>query len=235
MIQRTGMQKSNVLRWLRLLSWGATASLLVVLLSVERPAQAGFDPPPTVDAPIQRTQAGGTRAYQPPPGADAPTSPATGGGRRGGCQGTGDIDLLTLAPRSHIGQTMQSHPTLVWFAPADIRQPLELEVYEKNAAGQWQRLQSFTLESGSTGLMSFTWPQSEPGLTVGQTYRWQVVSTCVAGLPSRDLVATAQIQVVAPPADLTLPADAEPLQAAQAYAAAGLWYDALSALTVEPV
>ncbi|MBD0334254.1 MAG: DUF928 domain-containing protein [Cyanobacteria bacterium Co-bin13] len=165
--------------------------------------------------------------YVPPADADAPTSRSTSGGRRGGCQGAGDIDLVALAPQHHIGQTMSSHPTVAWFVPADIRQPLELELYEKGESGQWQRLSTFTLEEGPAGIMTFTWPESEPGLEVGQTYRWQVISTCVVGLPSRDLVTTAELQVVAPE-EASTPATANPVETAQRYAEAGLWYDALA-------
>ncbi|MBD0269505.1 MAG: DUF928 domain-containing protein [Cyanobacteria bacterium Co-bin8] len=166
--------------------------------------------------------------YVPPADADAPTSRSTSGGRRGGCQGSGDIDLIALAPQHHIGQTLSSHPTLTWFVPADIRQPLELEVYEKSDSGQWRRLSTFTLEEGPAGIMAFAWPESEPGLEAGRTYRWQVVSTCVVGLPSRDLVTTAELQVIAPTDALMPDADADPMQLAQHYAEAGLWYDALA-------
>jgi hypothetical protein len=166
--------------------------------------------------------------YVPPADADAPTSRSTSGGRRGGCQGAGNIDLVALAPQHHVGQTASSHPTLVWFVPEDIRQPLELELYEQTSSGQWQRLNTLTLKEGPAGLMTFTWPETEPGLTVGQTYRWQVVSTCVVGLPSRDLVTTAELQVVAPDNLPAVAPTAPPLEVAQNYAEAGLWYDALA-------
>lgn len=172
--------------------------------------------------------------YVPPANADAPTSRTTGGGRRGGCQGVGDIDLVALAPQFHIGQTLSTHPTLVWYAPADIHQPLDIELYQKNARGRWERLKTFTLEEKPAGFMSFSWPETESALTVGQTYRWQVVSTCVIGLPARDLVTTAELEVVAPPADLKDVEASDPVAQAQQYAEQGLWYDALATVASSP-
>lgn len=189
---------------------GVLTSLLGTLMTLTAPVQAG---------------------YVPPPNADAPTSRTTGGGRRGGCQGTGNIDLVALAPQVHAGQTMSTHPTLVWYAPADIRQPLEVELYQLESNNRWKRLKTFTLEEQSAGFMSFSWPETEPDLTVGQTYRWQVISTCVIGLPARDLVTTAEIEVIAPPADLETGEEIDSVTQAQQYAENGLWYDALAAVS----
>ncbi|HEY9878205.1 MAG TPA: DUF928 domain-containing protein, partial [Leptolyngbyaceae cyanobacterium] len=132
-------------------------------------------------------------------------------------------------------QTLSTHPTLVWYAPADIHQPLDIELYQKDTNGRWKRLKTFTLEEQVAGYMSFSWPETEPALTVGQTYRWQVISTCVIGLPSRDLVTTAELEVVAPPADLKNLEAFDPVAQAQWYAEKGFWYDAMAAVSTPSV
>jgi hypothetical protein len=79
--------------------------------------------------------------------------------------------------------------------------------------------------------MQFSLPQSQPQLAIGQTYRWQVVLVCDPQVPSRNVVAAAEIEVVKPDASLQtqLAAAPTPQQQSNLYAETGLWYDAIAA------
>lgn len=185
---------------------------LGVYLSTTAIAKAGYIPPP----------------YSPPP--DSPDATGT----RGPCGGHGQtllgnsqISITILAPQTHVGQTVSTHPTMAWFVNDMQPFPMELHLYEDYGGGERQRLK-VDLQS-SPGIMTWTLPEQEPGLTVGQRYRWQVVLVCSANYYSNARVAGAAFDVVAPQADLTqaLALAADPAIRSEIYAKQGLWYDAL--------
>jgi hypothetical protein len=80
------------------------------------------------------------------------------------------------------------------------------------------------------GIMSVALPPNLPQLSIGQSYQWQVVLVCDPMVPSRNVVATGEIQVVQPAASLQpqLAAAQTPQQRIDLYAEAGLWYDAIA-------
>lgn len=166
--------------------------------------------------------------YKQPPDQRAPRSSTSTTGSRGGCSGTRELPLTTLAPQKHVGQTVSNYPTFAWFVPDSQSFPMEFALYEYGSDGNIKSVQKIPLTS-SQGIMKLSLPKDKLGLTVGKRYLWQVAVLCKPNYPSSDLVATAEIEVVQMPPDLkqTLDATESPLKRADIYAKAGLWYDAL--------
>ncbi|MGB3136539.1 MAG: DUF928 domain-containing protein [Nodosilinea sp.] len=180
---------------------------------------------------------GGTGYYEPPKTSDAPRRTTGGGTRSYGCGDAVPIDITALAPQTHIGQTAATRPTLTWFVADETPYPVEIQLYRYLSSDpdsdRVERLGIYNAGPSQLGYMTFTLPDSEPDLVVGETYRWKVILQCSPSQPSRNRLDEADFQVVAPPADLALADD--PVQQAQQYAAAGLWYDAIAVLSQAPV
>lgn len=168
--------------------------------------------------------------YKPPSDQLPPTTTTLTTGTRGGCDRSLKPPLTTLAPQTHTGQTTTSHPTFAWFIPDSKPFPMEFRLYEydKNGKIQPQPVQIVEMSS-SPGIMQLALPKDKPGLTVGQTYLWQVTVLCNRDYPSTDLVARAKIKVVETPPTLkiALTRTRDRTTIANLYAESGFWYDAL--------
>ena len=186
-------------------------------------AAADYSPPTKPSAP--KGTGTSTSRYRPPTKPSAPKGTGTNTTRGGSCDRTTDVGLTTLVPFSHIGQTSSQHPTFTWFVPDRAAHPLQFRLFTRTG----QPLYRTEMQSQS-GIMSVTLPPNLPPLAIGQTYQWQVALVCDPNVPSRNVVATAEIQVVKPAAALQtqLAAAPTPQQRLNLYAESGLWYDALA-------
>lgn len=157
------------------------------------------------------------------PDARTTTSTAT----RGGCINSQDsnLDLMALAPYSHVGQTVSTHPTFVWFVPKSEYFPLEFHLEEYIANSQLQTIHRQKLDS-KPGIMSLSLPQNVPELTAGKKYRWKVVMRCTR---FKAVVIMAEIEVVSstPQFQTTSSNVAGISRLVEVYSSNGLWYDAL--------
>lgn len=167
--------------------------------------------------------------YKPPSGQPAPTGRTSSSGTRGGCLGIAKLPLTTLAPQKHIGQTVSTHPTFAWFVPNSPEFKMVFSLYAYSANGTIKMVKQIDLKT-SPGIMKLTLPKDSVGLTFGKRYVWQVAVLCNENYPSNDLVTRAEIEVVQLTNDvkMSLYAVKDPLQRADLYAKAGLWYDALA-------
>ncbi|NJN89033.1 MAG: DUF928 domain-containing protein [Leptolyngbyaceae cyanobacterium RM2_2_4] len=166
--------------------------------------------------------------YVPPSEPSSPQESTSSTGRRGGCDGEAETELTALAPQSYVGQTISTHPTFAWFIPDTQPFQVEFRLFEYNS-GDRQLIQKIDLQS-SPGIMSWSLPPDQPGLSTGQRYFWQVVVHCDLNRPSSALVAEAEIEVVEIPSDLEMELDAatDDLARVRLYGEAGLWYDAFN-------
>ena len=173
--------------------------------------------------------------YVPPPDAAAPVSAPTITGRRGGCLGSQAAQLTALAPYGHLGQTISTHPTFSWYVPDSQSLPIEFHLEEYSDQGDRRRIKHIELHS-TPGIMSLSLPEDQPGLVVGQQYRWQVVLFCRPNYPSSALVAKAEIERVNTPSTLKpkLTIAQDSIQRAQVLAESGFWYDAFAELQERP-
>ena len=176
--------------------------------------------------------------YQKPPNTedDAPDSRSTSisgiRGSSGGCLGIETTSLTALAPYTHIGQTTSTHPTFVWFVPDRQSYPVELQLSQyspKSASRKGNTLFKVTLKS-TPGIMTYSLPKHQLGLSSGQKYVWQVAVLCNPNRPSEDLLVSTEIIVVDAPTSLQkqLTTVSDSLDKAKLYAEVGLWYDALA-------
>lgn len=163
--------------------------------------------------------------YTPPKKPSAPKETGTNTTRGGSCEGDSSAVLTALVPFSHVGETISGHPTFTWFVPDRTSRPLQFRLFTRSG----QLLYKTEMES-QPGIMSVALPSNLPQLSIGQSYQWQVVLVCDPNVPSRNVVATAEIQVVGPAASLQaqLAAAQTPQQRIDLYAQAGLWYDAIA-------
>ena len=164
--------------------------------------------------------------YTPPQNPSKPKETGTNTTRDGGsCEANSSGRLTVLVPFSHVGETISGHPTFTWFVPDRTPRPLQFRLFTRTG----QPLYRTEMQS-QPGIMSVALPSNLPQLSIGQSYKWQVVLVCDRNVPSRNVVATAEIQVVAPAESLQtqLAAAQTPQQRIDLYAQAGLWYDAIA-------
>ena len=174
------------------------------------------------------------RSYRPPADAQIPRRNHSGGGVRG----CGE-EIGVIAPRlSSIGQTIESHPTLVWYNYSDDAEPLELHLYRypsgvaSDESGNESVERVFIKKVGNSqqGYMSYTLPDSAPGLQVGEVYFWQVVLYCDPNLEEVGMWTAADIQRVPDSTGVATQLSGDAMSDAQMYVEAGLWYEAIALL-----
>jgi hypothetical protein len=199
---------------------------LIVFMGLTLPALADYVPVGSTNRLNERlrTTIGGTRAYTPPP-----DSRVSGEHTGGGVRGCGS-EMIALAPRfSLVGQSASPHPTFVWYMAQEAVNPLEFVLYQEHDDGSIEVIYSDVVTPQPAGYLAYSLPTTEPALTAGGTYLWEVIAYCDAALQRPGRWFSAEVDIVAPPEGLTVD-DAQDQDAAtaRAYAAQGLWYDALA-------
>jgi hypothetical protein len=159
----------------------------------------------------------------------APTR-TRGAGSRGGCNlEEGNVALNLAAPvTTDIGKTVAENPTFFWTVDTDLNVPVEFTLV---APGKAEPIfvKTFSADEVSNGMMSVQLPSGHE-LDSNTVYRWTVSAICNANRRSNDVYAQSWIERVEA-SDLN--AGASGVVAAQGYADANLWYDALSALDLD--
>jgi Domain of Unknown Function (DUF928) len=189
----------------------STGLMLSVAVLFFTPVAAGADNSPA--------------AVYKPPMRGAPAS-RVGGGTRG--SGAADFVLNVLAP-DHTGLTTQAQPTLYWYASGPSVAKLEVTVIA-DVAELPVLSQSLNLTSG--GVQSFDLAKHGITLKPDTEYEWYVSVVPDPDQRSKDVTSGGTIRRVAPdPAVQARAAAAGERQAPLIYAEAGLWYDAIDALS----
>lgn len=160
-----------------------------------------------------------------PPMRGAPASRVGGGSR-----GTGDANLVVsvLAP-DHTGLTTQAQPTLYWYASGPSNAMVEVTVIAE--VDELPVLtQNIDLTRG--GVQSFDLAKHGVSLKPDTEYEWFVSVVPDPAQRSKDLTSGGTIRRVSPdPSVQARAAAAGERQAPMIYAEAGLWYDAIDALS----
>ena len=164
------------------------------------------------------------RRYRPPADSRIPGRNHSGGGVRG-C----GSEIAAIAPRlSGIGQTVSTHPTLVWYNASSDALPLELQLYRYKSDGtSLDPVFIRPVEKSRQGYMTYTLPETDPGLQVGETYFWQVILYCDNNFEEVGMWTAADIQVV-PEGAIASQLSENAIDNAQLYSDQGLWYDAVA-------
>ncbi|MEL6940687.1 MAG: DUF928 domain-containing protein [Cyanobacteria bacterium J06598_1] len=134
-----------------------------------------------------------------------------------------DPAITLLVPNGETGLTVSSQPTLSWYLESESVANMEfvLSHPEQAAPVYTKRL------SADTGLVEVTLPDSA-ALEEGVRYRWTVFVTCNGG--ENEIHARSFVERVAPGGLLIDMVSLPAAEKAEAYAANGIWYDALNTL-----
>jgi hypothetical protein len=137
--------------------------------------------------------------------------------------------LIVLAP-DHTALTVSEEPSLYWFISKATSHPVEIVVMDP---GTTQPLLEARLPAPiGPGVHRVRLADHGVRLASGVPYRWYVAIVPDDARRSRDILAGGIVQRVEPTVDLgERVARAPKEQLPQVYAEAGLWYDALDALS----
>jgi len=149
----------------------------------------------------------------------------------GGSRGSGDsaVTLDVLAP-DEIGVTTQEQPSLYWFQSKPAQAKFELTLLEENKPKPI--VQVMVERSTKAGIQRLKLSDQKTKLALGVEYQWVVALITDPDNRSKDLVASGVIKRIEPSADLKEKVSkASAAALPNVYAEAGIWYDALTALS----
>ncbi|HEU4345454.1 MAG TPA: DUF928 domain-containing protein [Candidatus Binatia bacterium] len=179
---------------------------------------------------------GGPLSFSVTDAADAPVYKppkrgAPGGRVGGGTRGTQrDVFVLSVLAPDHSGFTTSEQPSLYWFISAPTSLPVELTVMDPQ--GVKPILETRLSSPVKPGVQQVRLADYNVRLEPGAAYRWFVAVVPDADRRSKDILAGGAIERVETPDELK----AKLAQSAKkdmpfVYAEAGIWYDALRAMT----
>jgi len=223
------------------MAWFTPSSRFTVLsLAVALTLGVNVPAPVKAQSPLPSLSSDLENAFRSPRTDDPAPENREGGATRGPCI-RGDKPLVALIPKSGVGNTSATDPTIFWYmpelkpeeAPAPtvefvLRDANKQEVYSakyplaKNAQGV----------VGAPGLMSLNVASIYP-LQVNQEYYWDLTLRCDSKSidRSQDMFIEGAIQRVTPDPALALRVQrATPQERVALYAKAQLWYDTLEAI-----
>jgi hypothetical protein len=139
--------------------------------------------------------------------------------------------VAVLAP-DHLALTVSERPTLFWYLSAPTQARIEVAVVDPRRPGP---LVEAVVVGERAGVQAFDLARHGVQLEAGVAYEWSVAVVADPGQRSRDVVAGGVVQRVEPTAALRGQlAEPDAQRRAGALAAAGIWYDALAALSGDP-
>ena len=187
------------------------------------PAAPREEPAPAPQA--QGSTAPALPTYRPP------LRGAPGGRVGGGTRGTGrEVFLLSVLAPDHTGLTVHEQPTLYWFISRPTTLPVELTVVDPQ--GSQPVLEVRIPSPVQAGIHHLRLADHGVRLAPGVAYRWYVAVAPDPDRRSRDILAGGAIERVEFPDELRRElAQAETGAVPFLYAQAGIWYDALAAIS----
>jgi len=169
-------------------------------------------------------------AYRPPP------RPRSGNREGGGTRGIASVpEVLALIPDGHVGVTLREQPTLYWWISGDTTARVELSLVDADAAPDAKPVFESALPAPTKrGIHAFSFAENGVRLAPGRVYKWYVTVVPDPAKRAGDVYSGGGIERIEPPAALeTSLASAAGPQRAVALAEAGVWYDALDAISVD--
>jgi hypothetical protein len=137
--------------------------------------------------------------------------------------------LFVLAP-NHIAVTTQAHPSLFWFQSKPAKAKFELTVVEPKNPKPLISLAS--PDADKAGIHRIKLSRYKVELQPNVAYEWSVAIIPDPDNRSRDVIAKGVIKRTKSPPELGINLEkANDVERAAAYAAAGIWYDALDAIS----
>ena len=208
--------------------YGAIAGL-VLSLPLAGLAAEGKPGSPSGQAGVQ-SQRGPSVAqlvYKPPrKGAPAPGS-RRGGGSRGMNK---SVPVISLLAPDHVGLTLREQPVLFWFTPTKQNGPVEFTLTVENA--DTPVVEAKLPLPAQPGLQQINLSDYKVKLSPGERYQWSVALILDAEERSANIVAMGAIERIEPnKLEQPLPSNLSKAEAPKRYAEAGIWYDAVMAIS----
>jgi hypothetical protein len=155
------------------------------------------------------------------------------GGREGaGTRGFREAvpTLTVLAPQDHTGLTVQEQPVLYWYLSQETRHPVEVVLTDRQSV---KPLLAIRLDPPlPPGMQRVRLADYNIHLAPGVLYKWSVSLVRDAAQRSYDVTTAGTIERVELPNELRGQLlHANKMTSARLYAAAGLWYDTIAALS----
>jgi len=170
-----------------------------------------------------RVAASGREARYVPPDLGAPEVRVSGGTR----SAANGLSVSVLAPKQ-IGLTIQEQPTLYWYASRMSQAGMRLSIVAD--ASSRTVLDMKISGAASAGIHAFPLKGTKVRLMPGTDYQWSVTAV-TSDDPSGDVVSSGMIRRVLGHGPTVLASFQLTPDAPTEYAEAGLWYDALQALS----
>ncbi|OGP96895.1 MAG: hypothetical protein A2157_02480 [Deltaproteobacteria bacterium RBG_16_47_11] len=161
-----------------------------------------------------------------PPRRGAPVG-RVGGGTRGIQYEL--VTLFVLVP-DHAGLTVQEQPTLYWYLSKPVHHPVEVTIIEDQAI--YPLLETGIPLPTQPGIHPIDLKDYTVSLSLDKQYRWYVAIIPDPDRRSRDIIAGGMIERIEPSENIrTKLAQADKETIPYIYAEAGIWYDALAAIS----
>jgi hypothetical protein len=160
-----------------------------------------------------------------------PLRGAPGGRVGGGTRGSGrEVFVLTVLAPDHSALTVSEQPSLFWYISSSTSLPIEVTVMDLRTTQPV--LETQLAAPVAPGVQRIRLADHGVRLEPGVPYRWFVTVVPNSNRRSRDILAGGAIERVEPPEGLPAKlAQARKEEIAPLYAQAGVWYDALSAIS----
>src|SRR5712691_803731 len=221
---------------------GQTAGRAIKAQEEAPPVPAATEPgtPPQRDGELSNNKPAAamlTLLYKPPLGLGSPTGLVAGGSSGTNTSLSGDagdrntaITLSVLAPADHIGLTVHEQPPLYWYLSAATGCQVEVTLTDEQAV---EPLLDLHFSPPITpGVQRVRLADHGVRLTPGVQYQWAVALVPDPERRSKDIIAASGIKrIEATEALRAKLAQADKTTVASLYAEAGLWYDAVAAIS----
>lgn len=159
-----------------------------------------------------------------------PTRGAPGGRVGGGTRGDKNVFVLSVLAPDHSGLTISDQPSLYWFISGPTSLPVELTVMDPE--GVQPILETRLPAPVKAGVYRVRLADHNIRLKHGAAYRWFVTLVPDSDRRSKDILAGGAIERVDVPGELkTKLTTANKSELFSLYAEAGLWYDAVAAIS----
>lgn len=158
-------------------------------------------------------------------------APAPGVRRGGGTRGTNkSLPMISLLAPDHVGFTLQEQPVLFWFTPTNHNLSYEFTLIADGAESPVVETKLPT--PARAGVQLIRLADYKAKLLPGERYQWSVALVVDPDEPSANVVAKGVIERVSrDKLERPLLLDVGKVDAPRRYAEAGVWYDALIAIS----
>jgi Domain of Unknown Function (DUF928) len=207
------------------LVWLAVLAVAVPTFSRAQERKEAPQAPRPESQPKAATTTVAVPTYQPP------LRGAPGGRIGGGTRGSGrEVFVLTVLAPDHSALTVSEQPSLFWFISSTTSLPIEVTVMDLRTTQPV--LETRLAPPVAPGVQRIRLADHAVRLEPGVPYRWFVTIVPNSDRRSRDILAGGAIERVVPPEGLAARlAQARKDETAFLYAEAGVWYDALAAIS----